>query len=34
MFSSNFVLEEFVLSSLKASPLIKPFPCGGKFLLV
>ena len=25
MFSSNFVFEEFVLRSLKASPLIKPF---------
>ena len=25
MFSSNVVFEEFVLTSLKASPLIKPF---------
>ena len=25
MFSSNVVYEEFVLRSLKASPLIKPF---------
>ena len=25
MFSSNFASEEFVLRSLKASPLIKPF---------
>ena len=25
MFSLNFVFEEFILSSLKASPLIRPF---------
>jgi len=32
MFSSNAVLEEFIIGSLKASPLMKPFLTPGSWV--